>query len=158
MDNLFLEAMDIDQQKAIEEIKLNKKFALKLIDDLDKVFQTNYKVEDGQNGVVISTKASPSYNWSGSFKFIVGKDGITFKASNLGYYHSTQFKGLGGLYEKYKGNGTTCDNNFTLEGKDWQRHGWVHFSIPINRNGDNLKDTLKDIVYLMEQNQYRKRF
>jgi hypothetical protein len=48
-DNLFLNAMDIDQQSSIKEIKANKEFLLKLIADLDKVFQTNYEIIDEQN-------------------------------------------------------------------------------------------------------------
>jgi hypothetical protein len=113
-------------------------------------------VEDEQNGVIISMKASSGYNWYGAFRFIVDKKGIEFKASNLGYYKCSQFKELGGLYEKYKGNGTTCDSNFLLEGSS--RHGFVNFVIPIYRVGDDLKQTLRDIIYLMEQNQYKKRF
>jgi hypothetical protein len=156
MNNLFLDAMDTDQQKAIEEIKLNKQFALRLINDLDKVFQTNYEVIDDQDSVLIRMKKYPSSNWYGSFSFSVNKNGIKFRSSNLGYYYSTQFKGLGKLYEKYRGNGTTCDSNFLLEGTT--RHGNVNFVIPIYRVGDDLKGALRDIIYLMEQNQYNKRF
>jgi hypothetical protein len=155
-NNLFLDAMDTDQQRAIDEIKANKAFALQLIYDLDRVFQTNYEILDDQDSVVIRMKRSVGSNWYGSFSFVVNKEGIKFRSSNLGYYESKQFKGLGGLYEKYKGNGTTCDSNFLLEGGT--RHGFVNFVIPINRNGDNLKESLKDIIYLMEQNQYHKRF
>ena len=156
-DNLFLNAMDTDQQMSIQEIKENKQFALRLINDLDKVFQTNYAVEDGENGVVIRMKTSPSINWYHCFSFVVGKGGITFNCQNLGYYHTKQFKALGPLYEKYKGNGATVDNN-VLHGGVLGGHGWFKFSLKINRNGDNLNDTLKDIIYLMEQNQYKKRF
>lgn len=155
-NNLFLNAMDTDQQMSFQEIKANKQFALQLINDLDKVFQTNYEVEDQQEGVIIRMKTSPRSNWYNSFSFIVSKNGITFNCQNLGYYHTTQFKSLGSLYEKYKDNGATADDNMLREGT--QRHGWVKFSLKINRNGDNLKDTLKDIIYLMEQNQYKKRF
>jgi hypothetical protein len=155
-ENLFFDAMETEQQKAIDEIKANKRFALKLINDLDKIFQTNYQCDDGQNGVNISMKASPNYNSYGSFVFVVDKNGINFKSSNLGYYETKQFKELGGLYEKYKGNGTTCDNNFLLEGSS--RHGFVNFVIPIYRVGDDLKGALRDIIYIMEQNQYHKRF
>lgn len=155
-NNLFLDAMDTEQQKAIDEIKANKEFALKLINDLDKVFQTNYQVEDDQECTIIRIKRSPSNNWHGAFSFVVSKNGIKFNSNNLGYYHSTQFKCLGWLYEKYKDTGTTADNNFTMEGTT--KHGHVSFVIPINRNGERLSDSLKDIIYLMEQNQYRKRF
>ena len=161
-NNLFLDAMDTDQQKAIDEIKLNKAFALQLINDLDKVFQTNYEIVDDQNCVIIRMRRYTSSNWLNAFIFSVTKEGINFKSSNLGYYESgttstgSEIKGLGKLYEKYKGNGTTCDSNFMLEGTS--KHGNVNFVIPINRNGNNLKESLKDIVYLMEQNQYNKRF
>jgi len=155
-NNLFLDAMDTEQQRAIDEIKLNKEFALQLINDLDRVFQTNYQVEDDQNCVVIRMKRSVGSSWYGSFSFVVNKDGIKFRSSNLGYYESKQFKDLGKLYEKYKGNGTTCDENFLFEGGT--RHGFVNFVIPIYRVGDDLKGALRDIIHLMEQNQYYKRF
>jgi hypothetical protein len=155
-NNLFLDALDTDKQKEIEEIKLNKQFALQLIKDLDRVFQTNYEVVDDQNSVLIRMKRYASSNWYSSFSFIVNKNGIKFRSNNLGYYYSNQFISLGKLYEKYKGNGTTCDENFLLKGSSM--HGNVNFVIPINRNGDNLKECLRDIVLLMEQNQYNKKF
>ena len=160
-NNLFLDSMDTDQQKAIDEIKLNKAFALQLINDLDRVFQTNYEIVDDQNSTIIRMKRYVSNNWYNAFIFSVTKEGIKFKSSNLGYYSVDEVKNphikpLGKLYEKYKGNGTTCDSNFMLEGTS--RHGNVNFVIPINRNGNNLKESLRDIVYLMEQNQYNKRF
>jgi len=156
MNNLFLDAMDTDQQKAIEEIKANKAFALQLIYDLDRVFQTNNEILDDQNSVLIRMKRFVSNNWLNSFTFSVTKEGIKFRSYNMGYYESKQFKELGKLYEKYKGNGTTCDENFLFEGGT--RHGNVNFVIPIYRVGDDLKGALRDIVYLMEQNQYNKRF
>jgi hypothetical protein len=155
-NNLFLDAMDTDQQRAIDEIKLNKAFALQLINDLNKVFQTNYEIVDDQDSVVIRMKRYVSSNWYGSFYFSVTKEGIRFRSTNLGYYECKQYKELGKLYEKYKSNGTTCDSNFLHEGST--RHGFVNFVIPIYRNADNLKESLRDIVYLMEQNQYNKRF
>ena len=155
-NNLFLDSLPTDRVMELEEIKENKKFALRLINDLDKVFQTNYQVEDDQECTIIRMKRSPSNNWYGAFSFIVSKNGITFKSRNLGYYHSTQFKSLGALYEKYKDCGTTCDTNFVMEGTS--KHGFVNFVIPIYRNGDKLNETLRDIIYLMEQDQYRKRF
>jgi hypothetical protein len=155
-NNLFLDAMDIDKQASIKEIKENKKFALQLINDLDRVFQTNYEITDDQNSVVIRMKRYSSSTWYGSFYFSVTKEGIKFRSTNLGYYECKQFKELGGLYEKYKGNGTKADDNFLREGGT--RHGNVSFVIPIYRNGDDLKGALRDIIYLMEQAQYNKRF
>lgn len=156
MDNLFLSAMDTNQQMEIQEIKANKEFARRLINDLDKVFQTNYEIEDDKDSVSIYMRTSSSHSQYGAFKFFINKNGIKFVSKNLGYYSGTQFKNLGELYEKYKGNGTKADENFLNE--NTTRHGWVSFNIPINRNGDNLNETLKDIMYIMEQNGYRKRF
>ena len=156
-NNLFLDAMDTEQQTAIQDIKANKEFALQLIKDLDKVFQTNYEIVDDQDSVVIRMKRYVSSNWYGSFYFSVTKEGIRFRSTNLGYYECKQYKELGKLYEKYKSNGTTCDSNFLHEGST--RHGFVNFVIPIiYANGNELKQTLRDIIYLMEQNQYNKRF
>lgn len=156
VENLFFDAMDTDLQMAINETKLNKQFALQLINDLDAVFKTNYEGEDQRDSVVIRMKKYPTNNWYGSFSFSVTKVGITFHSKNLGYYHATQFKDLGGLYEKYKDNGAVAEPNFLKEGTSG--FGYVSFNIRINRNGVNLKDALKDIVYLMEQDGYIKRF
>ena len=159
-NNLFVDAMDTNQWQSIQEIKLNKAFARQLINDLDKVFQTNYEIEDLENGVCITIRATASSSRYGSFRFVVSKDGIKFRSSSMGYYKSTQsyIMPLGALYEKYKGNGTTADAGFLAPEGRSGAHGKVEFSIPINRNGDNLKESLKDIMYLLEQNQYRKRF
>lgn len=155
-NNLFLDALDTDRQKELEEIKANKKFALKLLGDLNMLFHTCYEINDQQEGVVINIKKLPTHNWYGSFSFVVDRKGIKFNTHNLGYYYTSQFKSLGALYEKYKDTGTKAEDNFLRE--DTTRHGNVRFVIPINRNSDNLKDTLRDIIYLMEQNQYTKKF
>ena len=55
-DNLFLQAMDPQEVVDINEIKLNKEFALRLISDLSKVFQTNHSVEDDKNYAQIRMK------------------------------------------------------------------------------------------------------
>jgi hypothetical protein len=151
-ENLFLDAMEIDQFAAIQEIKLNKVFALKLISDLDKIFQTNFSIKDEENGVLIYMRRYASN--SSRFRFIVQKSGISFRSESLGYYKCTQFKDLGVLYEKYKDSGTTAHSGFLSS----SGHGNVNFIIPIYRNGDNLLDTLKDIIYLMEQEGFLKRF
>lgn len=156
-NNLFLDAMDTEKQKAIDEIKLNKEFALKLIYDLDRVFQTNYEIVDEQNSVIIRMKRSPSNNWYRAFSFVATKDGIKFNATLLDYYSN-----VGKLYKKYKSSGSTAESNFLMEGTT--QHGNVTFVIPISRNpqtiinGNNLKDALQDIVFIMEREQYRKRF
>ena len=157
-NNLFVDAMDTNQWQSIQEIKLNKAFARQLINDLDKVFQTNYQIEDLENGVCITIRTSASSSNYGSFRFIVSKDGIKFRSSSMGYYNSIQsyIMPLGALYEKYKEHGTTADAGFLTHER--RAHGKVEFSIPINRNGDNLKESLRDIMYLLEQNQYKKRF
>ena len=150
-NNLFLDAMDTEQQKAIDEIKLNKEFALKLIIDLDRVYQTNYEILDEQNCVIIRMKRSLSNNWYRAFSFVATKEGINFNAVLLDYYSH-----VGHLFEKYRGNGTTAEESFVKEGTS--RHGNVSFVIPIYRIGDDLKQTLKDIILIMEREQYRKRF
>ena len=156
-NNLFLDAMDTEQQTAIQDIKANKEFALQLIKDLDRVFQTNYEILDEQNCVIIRMKRSPSNNWYRAFSFVATKEGIKFNAVLLDYYSH-----VGKLYKKYKSSGTTAEDNFFREGTT--QHGNVSFIIPISRNpqtiinGNNLKDALKDIILIMEREQYRKRF
>lgn len=150
-NNLFLDAMDSEKLKAIDEIKLNKEFALKLIIDLDKVFQTNYEIVDEQNCVIIRMKRSPSNNWYRAFSFVATKEGIIFNAIVLDYYSH-----MGKLFEKYRDNGTTAEDSFLREGTT--QHGNVSFRIPIYRIGDDLKQTLKDIIFIIEREQYRKRF
>jgi len=154
MDNLFLSALDDNQLKTIENIKANKAFALRIIQDLDVVFNTNFSIENQQNGVVIYIKVSASHNLYNCAKFVATTNGVKFSTSTLGYYRCKQFKDLGWLYEKYKGNGTTAENNFLSN----HGHGYVNFKLPIKEHDVNLKETLKDIVYLMEQKGFIKRF
>ena len=156
-NNLFFDAMDSEKLKAIDEIKANKGFTLQLINDLDKVFQTNYEILDEQDCVIIRMKRSPSNNWYRAFSFVATKEGIKFNAVLLDYYSH-----VGKLYKKYKSSGTTAEDNFFREGTT--QHGNVSFVIPISRNpqtiinGNNLKDALRDIMFIMEREQYRKRF
>ena len=170
--NLFLEAMDVDKVNAIEETKENKNFALSLIKDLEKVFYTNFRIEDNTDYTIIRIKTSANNNDYGSYTFTANKDGIKFNANCLGYYSvssgNDHIKPLGKLYEKYKDIGATADKGFL---DSTHRHGWVNFNIPIFRsdlhinlnlpkldNKERLLDTLKDIVYILEHNSYKKKF
>lgn len=154
--NLFFDVLSVERQTEINTIKHNKAFASKLVNDLNKVFYTHFEIEDQQEGSIIYMKRGASYGRYGSFMFIADKNGIRFKSRNLGYYKNSPFKNMGELYERYKNVGTTADTTF-LEDKD-APHGFVNFLIPINENDQNLNQTLKDIVYLMEQDQFIKRF
>jgi hypothetical protein len=154
-DNLFISAMGIDKANEIDLIKSNKAFALRIISDLNQVFRTYHKVEDEQNSVTIRTKTSDTSNWYGSFSFIANAKGIKFNGHNLGYYSNSTFKPLGKIYEKYKETSTT-DTNFLDEKSNG--HGYCFISFFISENDPLLMDKLNDIVYLMEQNQYRKVF
>lgn len=157
MENLFLQAMNADKLSAINETKANKEFAMKLINDLSQVFHTNHIIEDGTDYSLISMKVSPSYIIYSQY-FNANKNGITFRTKSLGYYYYkneklTGNRFLGELYEKYKENGTTADSGFTDK-----KHGYVDFRIPFQRNDTNLNNILKDIIYLMEREGFRKRF
>jgi hypothetical protein len=170
--NLFLESMDTDKVSAIQETKENKSFVLSLIRDLDKIFHTNFQIEDNTDSTTIRIKASSNNNNYGSYTFTANKNGINFNANCLGYYSvksgNDHIKPLGNLYEKYKDIGTTADKGFL--GSTYN-HGWVNFKIPIYRsdlhinlnlpkldNKERLLDTLKDIIYILEHNSYTKRF
>jgi hypothetical protein len=172
--NLFLESMDADKVSAIQETKENKSFVLSLIRDLDKVFHTNFQIEDNTDSTTIRIKASSNNNNYGSYTFSANKNGINFNANCLGYYSvksgNDHIKPLGKLYEKYKDIGTTADANFLAKG-DRSGFGWVNFKIPIYRsdlhinlnlpkldNKERLLDTLNDIIYILEHNSYTKRF
>ena len=172
MQNLFLESMDADKVSAIQETKENKSFVLSLIRDLDKVFHTNFEIEDNTNSTTIRIKASANSNTYGSYTFTANKDGVKFNAKCLGYYSvssgNDHIKPLGKLYEKYENIGATADKGFL---DSTYRHGWVNFNIPIFRsdlhinlnlpkldNKERLLDTLKDIIYILEHNSYKKKF
>jgi hypothetical protein len=150
-ENLFLSAMGADKVKEIETIKSNKVFALRLINELDKVFTIFYKIEDEQNSVTIRIKKESYHNWYGSFSLVANVNGIKFNGHNLGYYTTTQFKPLGKLYEKYKET-SRADSGFLSS------HGHCFISFFVSENDPMLMDKLNDIIYLMEQNQYNKVF
>lgn len=172
MQNLFLESMDADKVSDIEKTKQNKSFILSLIRDLDKVFYTNFEIEDNTNSTTIRIKASANSNGYGSYTFTTNKHGVKFNAKCLGYYSvssgNDHIKPLGKLYEKYKDIGASADKSFL---DSTYRHGWVNFNIPIFPsdlhinlnlpkldNKERLLDTLKDIVYILEHNSYKKKF
>lgn len=157
-DNLFLSAMDTDKRNAINAIKANKKFALRIIADLSKVFSTNHQVEDEYESVTIKMKKSPSNNWYGCFRIVANKDGVKFHADNLGYYsvHSgSTIKPLGKVYEKYKETSRADDRFATnIDGG----FGNVYVTFSVSENDVNLSEKLNDMVYLMEHNQFTKVF
>lgn len=146
-DNLFLQAMDPQEVVDINEIKLNKEFALRLISDLSKVFQTNHNVEDDKNHVQIKMKTSPNHNWYNCFSFTANKNGIIFSCDILTYQSR-----IGHLYNKYKENVGTK--------KERENDNFCTFSIQIkiDRNDLRLNEKLKDIVELMNLKGFFKRF
>jgi hypothetical protein len=152
-ENLFLSAMGADKVKEIETIKSNKAFALRLINELDKVFKIFYEIQDEQNSVTIKIKKAFNHNWYGSISLVANVNGIKFNGHNLGYYTTTQFKPLGKLYEKYKET-SKADSGFLSE----HGHGHCFISFFVSENDPMLMDKLNDIIYLMEQNHYNKVF
>ena len=79
-----------------------------------------------------------------------------FIANCLGYYsvnEGSSIKPLGFLYEKYIET-SSADDSFKVR----HDHGQVVIRIKLDENDIDLKDKLKDIVYLMEQNQFTKVF
>jgi len=144
-DNLFLQAMDPQEVVDINEVKLNKQFALRLISDLSKVFQTNHEVEDDKDFARIRMRNSPS--WHNCFSFTANKSGVVF-SSNILTYESK----IGHLYKKYK------DNYGTRKERENDNHCVFTIQIKIDRNDLSLNEKLKDIVELMNLKGYFKRF
>jgi hypothetical protein len=87
---------------------------------------------------------------------VSNKKGLFFDAVCLGYYSVngvSSIKALGKLYEKYI-DLSTADDNFKVR----HDHGYVTIRIKLDESDIDLNDKLKDIVYLMEQNQFTKIF
>lgn len=145
MDNLFLDAMTFEQYSAYEDTKKNKVFALKLVGDLSKIFQTNHTVEDSTHYSKIELHQSVRCKELRPFCFFADKNGVIFRAKVLGYRTvnpGSTIMSLEPLYEKYKTT-SAADKNFLSEHK----HGYVNFSLPIT-HGDHV--VLRDIITLME--------
>jgi hypothetical protein len=166
MSNLFLQSMTDEQVGAIEKVKQNKVFTLRLIKDLGQIFHTNETVRDEQNSVRVSISAYGQNRYE-NFIFHANKNGVTFSGKVLGYREvdtvkSPHIKPLGALYEKYKTDGgsmfdgisTVADNEFLSD----HGHGEVQFTIKIEENSSNLQETLRDIIYLLEKESFKKRF
>jgi hypothetical protein len=155
-DNLFLDAIDSDKLNEINAIKRNKAFALRIIKDLNKVFRTYERIEDAYDSTSIDMKRTSTSNFYRCFSLLANKKGLFFIANCLGYYgvnDGSSIKPLGFLYEKYKET-STADDSFEVR----QDHGQVTIRIKLNENDIELNNKLKDIVYLMEQNQFTKVF
>ena len=151
--------MDADKVSKIEQTKLNKQFALRVIKDLARVFRVNEQINDGQNSCTIRIKAQPNYIYQNN-NFVANSDGVFFNFKALGYYavdteRNPLIKPLGKLYEKYKDVGSSAESSF-LDQKN--RHGYVSYRIPLQHNDALLNDKLRDIVYLLEQDGYNKVF
>jgi hypothetical protein len=152
-DNLFLDAIDSDKLNEINAIKTNKAFALRIINDLRKVFRTYERIEDASDSTSIDMKRTSTSNYYHCFSLLANKKGLFFIANCLGYYEGSSRKSLGFLYEKYI-DLSTAEDSFKVR----HDHGQVVIRIKLDENDIDLKDKLKDIVYLMEQNQFTKVF
>jgi hypothetical protein len=144
-ENLFIQAMDQQEVESINQIKLNKAFALRLISDLSNVFQTNHSVEDDKNFVKIRMKTSPSYNFYNCCYFIANEKGISFTSPILTYEHK-----IGHLFKKYE--------NVSSKERPNDNHCVFTIKINIQRDDLNISDKLKDIVELMNLKGYYKKF
>ena len=156
-DNLFLNSIDSDKLNEINAIKNNKAFALRLINDLGKVFQTNHKVEDNADDVISYMRTSPNHNFYGCFRIKADKNGLFFYADCLGYYSvnvGSHIKPLGAMYEKYKKDSKASDAFIS----ETDRHGHVNIVIQLSENDPMLKEKLKDIFYLMEAKGFSKNY
>ena len=155
-ENLFLDAIDSDKLNEINAIKTNKAFALRIINDLRKVFRTYERIEDMYDSTSIDMKRTSTSNYYHCFSLLANKRGLFFIANCLGYYsvnEGSSIKPLGFLYEKYIET-SSADDSFKVR----HDHGQVVIRIKLDENDIDLKDKLKDIVYLMEQNQFTKVF
>jgi hypothetical protein len=162
-ENLFLQAMDTDKVLAIAETKQNKAFALRLVDNLNNVFHTHAKTEDGRDACTINIKAKEYYRDGSGHRFYANSEGVFFISEPSGYYEGGK-KPLGALYEKYKDCGVTIDGEFRKTAVDdsflkkEQGYGTVKLKIPIYRNDVNLNEKLRDIVYILERDNFDKKF
>lgn len=155
-DNLFLDAIDSDKLNEINAIKKSKAFALRIINDLRKVFRTYERIEDLYDSTSIDMRRTSSSNFYRCFSLLANKKGLFFNAYCLAYYsvkEGSSIKPLGKLYEKYK-ELSSADDNFGVK----YDHGNVTIRIKLDENDIELNDKLRDIVYLMEQNQFTKIF
>ena len=155
-ENLFLNAIDSDKLNEINVIKTNKAFALRIINDLKKVFRTYERIEDLYDSTSIDMKRTSTSNYYHCFSLLANKKGLFFIANCLGYYsvnEGSSIKPLGFLYERYK-ELSTADDNFKVR----HDHGQVVIRIKLDENDIELNNKLRDIVYLMEQNQFTKIF
>lgn len=155
-ENLFLNAIDSDKLNEINAIKTNKAFALRIINDLRKVFRTYERIEDLYDSTSIDMKRTSTSNYFNCFSLLANKKGLFFNANCLGYYsvnEGSSIKPLGFLYERYK-ELSSADDCFKVR----HDHGRVTICIKLDENDIELNLKLKDIVYLMEQNQFTKVF
>jgi len=155
MENMFLQALSVDERLEIDNIKRNKFFALNLLKDLQEAYHAFVKVEDNQKSVVIHV--DPTLNRrTAAFRFIADKDGVRMCSKNLGYRtlkEGSKIPTLGKLYDKYKDFGTTAESGFLSE---THGHGFVNFIIPIVSG--NLNDTMRDIIYLLNFERFNRKF
>ena len=155
-ENLFLDAIDSDKLNEINAIKTNKAFALRIINDLRKVFRTYERIQDECDSTSIDMKRTSTSNYYRCISLLANKKGLFFIANCLGYYgvnNGSSIKPLGFLYEKYKET-STADDSFEVR----RDHGNVTIRIKLDENDIELNNKLRDIVYLMEQNQFTKVF
>lgn len=152
MENLFLQAMTISEREEIENIKANKAFIRRLMDDLKKVYKIYPEVYDSQNQSKIYLGQTSNHKYDVPY-FRATAENVTFNVKTLGY-RDCSFYGtlLFDLYKKYEST-SKADSNF-LESKSGL--GNIEFIIEIPLTGCDSQ--LRDVMAILNLRRYNKVF
>lgn len=153
-ENIFLNAMTNDKVAAIEATKVNKAFMTRLLYDLNHIYHTVSRSKDEVDQNVTWVDARTVRQGHEDFQFIADAKGCRIVYKGLGYrpmtdYNNEGIKPMGDLYDKY---GTSCDAGFSSD----YGHGKFTITIPIDR--DNYQEAVKDLIYCIEKEGFRKKF
>ena len=154
MSNLFLEAQTPTERSTFESIRKNKEFAGRLIDNLARVYKVFIATDHTTNGVTYTITRGQNYR--GGFRFIADLNGVKFTGTVLGYRSipkdiKTRIGTIGWIHDKY----------FEFGGKYHTNADFTHldFVIGISDDGDDtMRETLRDIMRIMDFDRYGKLF
>jgi len=159
MENLFTEALPKNEADKISAIKTSKAFALRLLSDLKGVYRIFETVNDQQNGVVIEIRRSSNIRQGYGFNFIADMNGVRFVGRVLGYRvlpEGSDIKTFGWIMEKYSEFGSKAESRFMDDVP--QPFGYVDFVIPLKYADPKFNERIRDVMKLLDKDEFNKNF
>lgn len=153
--NLFKQALLPTEAIELDKIKKNKAFVMRLLHDLENYYHI-YKREVKDDLKSTTIWLYPNGSRVCNSRFMADANRVVFETKVLVYRtletntNMTPEWCFGAMYDRYKDvEGTSAEKGFIDN-----NHGCVSFYVPITT--ENINDTLRDVMRLLEKDGYKR--